>query len=248
MVIFTSQNQSKTLASLESRLHSLYVFGGVSALLQLASILTLMVVMMTLGTKPETAQEYFNVYQESKLAGLLRGDLLLLVLIGLYVGTFPALYAALHRINPVYSALATVFTLMAVVGTFATESTFSLMRLSEQFAAAGTEAERSIFLAAGEAVIASDMWHSSGAYMGGILLQGSGVMISLIMLKSKDFSKVTAYTGLLGNGFDLIQHILHPFAPSVSGFISAFMGLFYFVWYPMLTRDFFRLARQMREG
>lgn len=243
----SSSNRYKRSTVFESGYRSLYTIGGISALLQITSILALAVVMATLGPKPESALEYFNVYQESKMAGVLRGDFLLLILIGLYLGTFPALYAALRCINPIYTALATIFTVLTVSGTFAAESTFSLLRLSEQFAAAGTDAERSIFLAAGEAVIASDMWNSSGAYMGGILLQGSGVMISLIMLKSKDFSKVTAFAGLLGNALDLVQHVLHPFAPSVKTFFAPIMGIFYFVWYPMLARDFFRLARSIKN-
>jgi hypothetical protein len=74
-------------------------------------------------------------------------------------------------------------------------------------------------------------------------LQGAGIIISLVMWRSKDFSKVTAYSGLLGNGFDLIQHVLHPFLPAVSAFISMFMGIFYFVWFPMLGRDLLRLGR-----
>jgi hypothetical protein len=79
--------------------------------------------------------------------------------------------------------------------------------------------------------------------MGGILLQGSGVMISLIMLRSQDFHKVTAIAGLVGNGLDLIQHVIHPFTPSVASIIQQVMGLFYFVWYPMLAWDLFRLAK-----
>jgi hypothetical protein len=34
---------------------------------------------------------------------------------------------------------------------------------------------------------------------------------------SRDFSKVTAISGLLGNALDLVQHLLHPCAPSISG-------------------------------
>ncbi len=89
------------------------------------------------------------------------------------------------------------------------------------------------------------MWNGSAAYMGGIPLQGSGVVISITMLRSEDFSKVTAWAGLLGNGFDLVQHILHPFAPSVAGPIQMVMGVFYVGWYPMLARDLFRLARSL---
>lgn len=231
------------LTAADSSSKSFYIIGGVAALLQLASILVYSIVIATLGPKPTSALEYFTIQQSSKLVSILRGDFLLLILIGLYLGTFPALYTALRRLNPVYTALATLFTFMAVTLTFANESTFSLLHLGDQYAAVATEAQRAQFLAAGEAVIASDMWHSSGAYMGGILLQGAGVIISVIMLRSKDFSKVTAYAGLLGNALDLAQHIIHPFAPSLSGIIMSFMGVFYLIWFPMLGRDLIRLGR-----
>ena len=235
------ENFSFSNDALKSR--GIYFIGSVSALLQLAAILGYSIALGVLGPKPTSVAEYFAIYQESPLEMVLRGDFLLLILIGLYLGTFPALYITLRRISPVYAALATLFTVMAVTMTFANESTFALLHLAEQYAAATSETIQAQLLAAGEAVIASDMWHSSGAYMSGILLQGSGVMISVIMLRSQDFSKVTAYSGLLGNGLDLIQHIIHPVAPEASAIISMVMGLGYFVWFPMLAWDFFRLAK-----
>jgi hypothetical protein len=235
-----SQNNAK---STESQLKALYRIGSIAAFLQLVTILGYAIALAVLGPKPTSAEEFFTIQQSSKMAAVLRGDFLLLILIALYLGTFPALYAALKRVSPTYTALATLFTLIVVTTTFASESTFSLLRLGEQYATATTEAARAQLLAAGEAVIASDMWNSSAAYIGGILLQGAGVMISLIMLRSKDFSKVTAYAGLLGNAFDLIQHVLHPFLPSVSNIFFSSMGIFYLVWFPMLGRDLLRLAR-----
>ena len=222
---------------------SLYRIGAIAALLQLASILTLLVVRAALGPKPASVEEYFIIQQSSQLEVVLRGDFLLLILVGSYLGTFPALYVALRGVSPVYTALATLMTIVAVAVCFATEATFSMLYLGDQYAAATTDAQRAQFLAAGEAVIASDIWNSSGAYMSGILLQGAGIIISLVMLRSKDFSKVTAYAGLFGNGLDLVQHVLHPFAPSVSATIMMFMGPFYLVWFPMLARDLFRLGR-----
>lgn len=239
----TTLQKTTELSVSKSSLNSLYTIGGVSAILQLVAILSFSVVMGMLGPKPNSAEEYFAIFQSSRLEAFLRGDILLLILIGLYVGTFPALFIALRRINPIYAALATVFTIIAVTGTFATESTFSLFHLGEKYMTA-PEAQRAQLLAAGEAVIASDMWNGTAAYMGGILLQGSGVMISVIMIRSKDFRKVTAYTGLLGNGFDLIQHLLHPFLPTIASSISMFMGLFYLVWFPMLAWDLFKLSRK----
>ena len=54
---------------------------------------------------------------------VLRGDFLLLVLIGMYLGTFPALYITLRELSPVYVALATLFTFITVTLAFAGEST-----------------------------------------------------------------------------------------------------------------------------
>lgn len=231
------------LGTAETNWKSLYTIGGVAALLQLASILVYAVVMAVLGSKPTSAAEYFALQQTDRLASVLRGDFLFLFLLGAYLGTFPALYFALRRISPIATLLATIFTLMAVTICFASESTFSLLHLGGQYAAAVSEAQRAQLLAAGEAVIAADMWNSSGAYMSGILLQGGGVIISLVMLHSRNFSKVTAIAGLLGNALDLIQHLLHPFAPSLSATVQMSMGPFYLLWFPMLAHNLFRLGQ-----
>jgi hypothetical protein len=234
---------NKSIETVETNWKNLYTIGGMAALLQLASILAYAVVMAVLGPKPASVAEYFALQQVNPLAGILRGDFLFLFLLGAYLGTFPALYFALRRTSPVASLLATLFTLIAVTICFASESTFSLFYLGKQYAAAVSEAQRAQLLAAGEAVIASDFWNSSGAYMSGMLLQGGGVIISLVMLRSRDFSKVTAVAGLLGNAIDLTQHLLHPFAPSLSATIQMTMGPFYLVWFPMLARDLFRLGQ-----
>jgi len=226
---------------------SIYYIGSIAAVLQLVTILGYSIALGVLGPKPVLAEEYFAIYQESPLAMVLRGDFLLMVLIGLYLGTFPALYITLRSLSPVYSAMATLFTIISVTITFAGESTFALLHLAEQYVAATSETFQAQLVAAGEAVIATGMWYSSASYMNGILLQGSGVMISIIMLRSKDFHKVTAYAGILGNGLDLIQHIIHPFAPEISAVLTQVMGLGYFVWFPMLTWDFFRLARKQSQ-
>ena len=227
----------------EANWKSLYTVGGVAALLQLAAVLAMIAIIPSLGARPTSVQEYFTVYGSSKLVGILRDDFTSLFLVAMYLGTFPALYFALRRVNAAYTTLATLFTFMAVGTCFATHSGFSLMHLSDQYALASTGAQRAQLLAAGEAVLATDMWNSSGAYVSGILLQGSGVMISIIMLRSKDFSRLTAWAGILGNAFDLTQHVLHPFLPAVSASVMMLMGPFYLLWFPLLARDLFKLGR-----
>ncbi len=234
----------KSLADMDTfAWKKLYTIGGWAALLQLATILSMAIVMAALGPRPATVQEYFTIQQQSVLAVMLRGDFLLLFLIGAYLGTAPALYMALRRLNPITIMFATLFTVMAVTLSFASESTFALLHLGNQYMAATSEAARSQFLTAGEAIAAAGAWNSSAGYMVGILLQGSGVLISLVMLRSKDFNKVTAISGLIGNALDLIQHLLHPFAPAISSPIQMSMGIFYLVWFPMLAWDLFKLGK-----
>jgi len=234
---------NKTILSTEDSLwKNLYTIGGIAALIQLASILTYTVVMAVLGVPPANVEEYFAAFQSAPVGTIFRGDFLLLFLIGGYFGTFPALFLSLRKVSPAAAMFATLFTFVAVTICFATESTFALRHLAGQYAIAD-EAQRAQLLAAGDAVIASDMWNSSGAYVSGFLMQGGGVIISLVMLRSREFSKVTAIAGLLGNAFDLTQHLLHPFAPSIAAPIQMLMGPFYLVWFPMLARDFFRLAK-----
>ncbi|MBN1428809.1 MAG: hypothetical protein JXB07_10520 [Anaerolineae bacterium] len=220
----------------------LYTIGAAASLLQLVVILTYSVVTAALGPRLTSAEEFFAVQQSSRLASLLRMDFLLLILIGLHLGNFPALFVALWRVKPIPTLFATLFTVIAIALSFANESTFALFHLGDLYAAATGEAQRAQLLAAGEAVIAAGWWNSSCSYVTGILLQGSGVIISLVMLRSKDFSKVTAISGLIGNAVDLAQHLIHPFVASVPAFFSMLM-VFYLIWYPMLTWDLFRLAK-----
>lgn len=64
-------------------MRSLYRIGGTAALLQLVVILGYALVAAVFGPKPETADAYFAVYLESPLVAALRGDFLLLILIGI---------------------------------------------------------------------------------------------------------------------------------------------------------------------
>lgn len=237
-------NPFTDIETADPRWEGLYRIGGIAALLQLAAILALIVVQVALGPKPASVEEFFAIQQDNLWVVILRSDFLLLFLIGPYLATFPALFVSLRRIDPVTVFFATLFTLVGVTISFSSDATFSLLHLGNQYAAAASEAVRAQLIAAGETVIALDGWNSSTGYMTGILLQGGGVMISLVMLRSRDFSKVTALAGLLGNGLDLVQHILHPFTPSFSATIQMAMGPFYFVWFPMLARDLFRLQRK----
>lgn len=237
------KNKTRPLANAGTT-PTLYRIGGISALLQLLTVLAMAVSMGILGGKPASAEAYFTAYQASPLQAFLRGDFLVMILIALYLGTVPALYLSLRDQKPVWIGYAALFSIITALGAMFSESSFSLLYLGERILAAASEAQRTALVAAWEALTAGDLWNSTTAYLSGIFLQGSGIVFSLVMLRSRDFSKVTAISGLIGNALDLVQHILHPFAPAISTPIQMSMGIFYFVWFPMLARDFLILAKK----
>ena len=78
-------------------------------------------------------------------------DLINYALVGLI---FLALYAALHRTGKSASLVATATGLIGIAVYLASNQAFAMLSLSGEYAAATTEAQRSIFLAAGEALLA----------------------------------------------------------------------------------------------
>ena len=88
----------------------------------------------------------------------------------------------------------------------------------------------------------TDLWHGSSAFVGGLLLQTSTLLISLVMLRSNSFSKLTAWVGVVTHGLDLVHVLLMLILPSLGVILMAVGGTLYLVWFPLLARDFFRLG------
>jgi hypothetical protein len=222
---------------------SLYTLGGVASLILLAYSLATMLILVAIGGQPETAQEGFTMLQNNRLVGLLRLDVLSIFVMPLYYLLFLDNYAILKKVNNAYAMLATVLIFSGLTLFLATPSVFSWLSLSDKFATATSEAQRVQLLAAADAILASDMWHGSGAIIGGILLQTGTVLISIVMLWGNSFSKATAYVGILTHSLDL-AHIFVGFLFPTLGFIfMAIAGPLYLVWFPLLARDLFRLGR-----
>lgn len=106
-------------------------------------------------------------------------------------------------------------------------SASSTISLSDQHAVATTDACRSQLLAAGKAIIASDMWHSTGARIEWIFLESAAVFRLFVMLRSKICGKVTAYVGFLTDGLDLAHIIIGIFLPRAGVILMAIAGPFY---------------------
>ena len=100
----------------------------------------------------------------------------------LYYFLFLGLFAALRRTDRANAILSTALAFVGVTLLLATPTALSMFSLSQKYAAATTDAMRTQFLAAGEAILATDIWHGTGAVVGGVLVQSGAVLISRSML------------------------------------------------------------------
>jgi hypothetical protein len=148
---------------------------------------------------------------------------------------FLALYAALRRASESFMAIATTLAFVGIALYFASNTAFSMLSLSDQYEAATTDAQRSILLAAGQAMLA--IYQGTAFYMSYVLVSIAPLIISVVMLRSNIFSKVTAYTGILANVLGLAY-----FLPAVGVLLSLISVVGLAIWYILIARRLFQLG------
>ncbi len=186
---------------------------------------------------PSTVVNWFALFQRNPLLGLLAMDLLLIVDYALLGLVFLALWAALRRASPSFTAIALTLELVAVATYFSSTAAFEMLSLSHQHTAATTDAERAMFLAAGQAMLA--IWQGTAFDVSYILSGIALLMISVVMLHSRMFSKVTASAGIVGRAAALV-----PSAAGTVGLILSLISLVPLVlWLILVARTLFHLAQ-----
>lgn len=241
-------NQATDAESSNSSWKSLYKVGGVAAIIVvLVGLIELIITFFPGGSTPsETVIDWFTLFQNNWFLGLRNLGLLNIIIIVLGIPTFLALYAAHRRVSKAYGALAMIISFVGVAVFLATNRAFPMLELSSQYASATTDVQRSILVAAGQSMLSVGESHTPGTFMGFFLGEVAGITISVVMLRSKIFSKVNAFVGILGFVLLLIYEICSSFVPALSYIAIIFAmggGLLSMTWYIMLSRRFFQLER-----
>jgi hypothetical protein len=209
------------------------------------SIVT-MILLLTLGPPPESVEECYSMLSENRLNGLLRFDILTIFTLPLYYLLFFSIYIALRKEDNGLLSLSTILVFAGLTLVLATPSVLSLLDLSDKFGAATSDVEKSQLLAAGESIMASDIWHATGARIGGLLLQSGAVTISVMMLKANIFNRITAVTGIVSHGLDLLHIIIGFFLPVIGGVLMAVAGTLYLLWFPLVGIRLHKLSHLNR--
>ena len=215
---------------------NIYTLGGVAALLMVSIIVLQLIIFMTVPPLLEgTVADWFALFQRSPLVGLLDFELLMIVYTLLSVPLGFALYFALRQTDQPLMGLFLALCIIGVGAFIAARPAFEMLRLSSQYAAATNEAERAIYLASGETLIAT--FHGTAFYVSYVLGSISGLILSLVMLKRHVFSPASAYVRIASSVFDF-----GLFIPVIGTFVSILSVLCLLAWDIMIARRLFQLS------
>ena len=190
---------------------------------------------------PASALDWFSLLQENRFLGLALFDLFDLVNYALVGLIFLALFGALRDVSQSGMLVAAACGFVGIAVYFASNQTFAMLNLSDRFAAAPSEAERGMFLAAGEALLAIHN-HGSGIQLSLFLVLLAGLIISIVMLRSGIFNKVTAIVGIMANGLGLGYFIALPFIPEYIWLFPTISAPFRMMWYILIAIRLFQLG------
>lgn len=216
--------------------------GAIAALILLFYSLATIIQIVVLGGPPTAAAQAFDLLQHHRIVALLRLDLPTVIVLPFYYLLFFGLFAALRTTDRARALLSTALAFAGTTLVLATPTALSMIPLSDKFAAATTDAARSQLLAAGEAVMAADIWHSTGAILGAVLLQSGAVLISVVMLRGAVFSKTTAWLGIVMHILDLAHIVAGLFLPFAGVILMSIAGPLYPFWFILIALRLLKLA------
>lgn len=190
-----------------------------------------------LSPPPKDVIGFFNLYQKNAFLGLLSLDLIMLIDWILEIPIFLALYVLLKRKNKSYVLLATVLAMIGIAIYFASGVAFEMLLLSNQYVQATSEIQKTILLSAGQSLLVR--YQGTAFNVSYVLVAIAFLIDSVVMLKSKFFTKKTAY-------FGIAMGILMLLPPTVGmvGFVCSFLSLIpMLIWFVLVARKFSQLTK-----
>ncbi len=223
-------------AAAEAGWKPLYRMGALTALLTV--VLTLLSAPIYLvwplpGIQANTATvlTYYSIFQNNWLRGLFDLDLIMVISAVLTVPFALALFISLRRVSPSWMSIALGLSLIGAAAYLAVNPAFTMLTLSQTYAATAP-AQQPLVVAAGQAILAT--YQGTGFDLYYVCMALGFLIISVVMLRSTVFSKLTGSLGLI-----MSICMLVPPTVGVVGLVMSILSLL-----PMLFWDLL-LARRL---
>jgi hypothetical protein len=225
---------------------SLYRMGGIAPLIALVLYLSEMAIVVAGGTFPTSEEGWYSLFAQSKLLGLHYINALDIVSVTLLGVMFLALYKALRKDNESTMAIAAFLAFLGVAVFIAMrwQMTSAIISLSDQYAAASSEAQRSQIIAAGIAVSATG--RPTPQTPGFLLTAAAVFMMSLVTLRGRVFGKATACAGIAASVVTLAYNVCQIAAPPLTIPLLGLTTVFWVAWWIMTAIGLLRLGNPKR--
>lgn len=224
--------------SFSSPWRNLVRIGGVAAILVVVISLIEVAIEASGGagltSTPSSVLEWFTLLQSNPLLGLAILGIFETIFFPLGVLMFMGLYFPLRRTSESLMAIGTALYFIGTTIYFASNNAFAMLNLSNQYAITTSDAQKSMLLAAGQAIIATEQ--GTGMIMTFVLGSLAGIIVSIVMLKSKTFSKPIAIIGIAAN-------VLGMFGSSLGLAVWTINGLLMMVWTLMVGRRLLQISQ-----
>ena len=122
-----------------------------------------------------------------------------------------ALYAIHRDVNKAYGFLALIVFLFGSVIMVANNTALPMLELSNKYYSTTIESQKSLYAAAGESMLAQGAHGSPGIFLGFFIPNIANLIMSIVMLKGKVFSKLNSWIGIIGSILMLLYVILVNF-------------------------------------
>jgi hypothetical protein len=236
----------------EAKWKTIYKAGAVAAIFTvLVAVAEIAITFLPGGgretTSARTVIDWFTLYQTSPFMGMRNLGLLNFFLVGLSILFNYALYAAHRRVERPLAGLALIISIIGMSVFYATNRAFAMLALSNQYAAATSDTQRALLLAAGQAMLAVGESHTPGTFLAFFISEIAGILMSVVMLRGKIFSQASGIVGILAFGSLLIFEVCSSFIPALfqAAIIFALVGgVLSMVWYILVARKLFQLAQE----
>jgi uncharacterized protein DUF4386 len=229
--------------------NKLCTIGGIAALMTvLVGLVETGLTFLPTGTSADavTVLDWFALFQTNRFMALRNLGLLNLLFNALAIPGYLGLYAVLRKENHALAVLAMATAFIGVAVFLSTNRAFPMLDLSNQYAAATTDTEKASLVAAGQTMLSVGQSHTPGTFMGFFLADLAGIMMSAAMLRSRLFSRASAYLGILGFALLMTFEILASFVWALDNVAIALAmsgGLLSTIWYVLSGLKLLQLGK-----
>ncbi|MDX9695447.1 MAG: DUF4386 family protein [Bacteroidales bacterium] len=239
----------------EKQWKNIYTIGAIATIIVILGILLDIFVGSSMGgdltTIPKTAADRFNQFNQNAWLGLYNLDLLNITNQLFFIPGYFALYAAHRKVNNPFALLTLIVFLTGTILFIVHNTALPMLELSKKYAAAVSEQEKTLFAAAGEALLARGEHGSAGVFIGFLLPNIAGMMMAVLMYSANIFNKATAITGFLGSLLLSLYIILVTFVPGIEKIailVAMPGGLLSLTWMILFTIRLFKMGRSKNIG